>query len=41
MEIDVAILRELCDNNDVYWTDHIVLRMLKRGIAKRQVLAAV
>lgn len=41
MEIDIDILRELCQNNRVNWTEHIALRMLKRGITKRQVLAAV
>ena len=41
MEISVDILRELCNHNAVNWTEHIALRMLKRGITKWQVLAAV
>lgn len=41
MEITIDILRDLCNNNAVRWTEHIALRLLKRRILRRQVIEAV
>ena len=41
METDIDILRSLCNNKAIKWTEHIALRMLKRQISRRQVIAAI
>ena len=41
MEIDIDILRGLCNNKAIKWTEHIALRMLKRQISRRQIIAAM
>lgn len=39
--LNIDDLRTLCDNGAINWTEHIAQRMLKRGITKGQVLAAI
>ena len=41
MGIDIDILRGLCNNKAIKWTEHIALRLLKRQISRRQVIAAI
>ena len=41
MEIDIDVLRGLCNNKTIKWMEHIALRMLKRQISRHQVIAAI
>lgn len=38
---DIHLLREYCQTGSVYWSEHIALRMAKRGIQRKQVLTAI
>ena len=41
MSITIDELHKLCDNGAIRWTEHIAMRMLKRGITRKQVIAAI
>ena len=32
--MDIAVIRQLCMSGAVRWTDHVIDRMLKRGISR-------
>ena len=41
MGIDIHDLRKLCNDDAVRWTDHILKRLMQRGITQDDVLQAI
>lgn len=39
--MDIFVIKELCSNGDIRWTDHIFKRLLKRNITTAEVMAAI
>lgn len=40
-EIDINVLRKLCKEEKIYWSMHIVTRLLQRGITQSDVVNAI
>lgn len=40
-EIDISILRKLCSEHKIQWTNHIIARLLQRGILQADVENAI
>lgn len=41
MEVSIDSLRELCHNNAVKWTTHIVARLQERGIRPTDIISCI
>ncbi len=39
--MDISNLRKLCEEDSIRWTDHVMKRLLLRGISQADVLQAV
>ena len=35
--MEIAVVKQLCDNGAIRWTDHAIERILKRGISREDV----
>jgi hypothetical protein len=41
MELTIDLLQKLCNDGRIRWTEHVLLRLLQRGIARDDVKAAI
>ena len=41
MELTIDVLRKLCIHGRVRWTEHVLIRLLQRGISRDDVKAAI
>lgn len=41
MELSIDVLRKLCNDGRIRWTEHVLIRLLQRGISRDDIKAAI